>query len=150
MSDSVLGYFHLDLYRLGNYNQNKLDAIRDRDVERVRFYRVAGRGDSKVPTGRSGEVEWISAGPAGGISLFDDIHTAPIGGKHWYKIPAGVKIPSGLGLHAGRAVPRRATHYTLHAALDMPMDNFKILLRTIAQDVKITALFDTSRADGTR
>jgi hypothetical protein len=144
MSDSVLGYFHLDLYRLGNYHENKLDAVRDRDVERVRFYRSPGNSDSKVQTGRAGEVEWIVAGPAGGISLFDDIPTAPISGKHWYKIPAGVKIPTGLALYAGRRVAGKATHYTLHATVQMPMDNFKALLRTIAVDAKITPLFDTT------
>lgn len=57
MTDTVLGYFHLDLYRLGNAHRNKIDVLRDRDVEGIRFFRVAGKSDSPVPTNHSGEVE---------------------------------------------------------------------------------------------
>ncbi len=141
MAQEYYGYFPLDLYRLGNKERNKIDILRNRDIAEIVFYRYRGV-DSKVETGRSGEICWVKGGPNGGISLFDDIKSAPISGKFWYKIPKNVDIPSGLGLCDSRKKLNKATHYTIFPAVDMPLDNFKLLLRQIAEDVKVKAMFD--------
>lgn len=140
MTKEYLGFFPLDLYRLGNAEGNKIDVIRNRDIEEIEFYRCRGI-DSKVPTGQSGEVRWVKGGPGGGISLFDDIATAPITGKYWYKIPKDEKIPAGLGLCDSKKRPGKATHYQIYPAVDMPLDNFKLLLRQIAESVKVNPMF---------
>lgn len=147
MTTEYYGYFPLDLFRLGSSQSNKIDVIRDRDIEEIDFYRCQG-SDSKLPTGNSGEVRWVKGGPNGGISLFDDIETAPITGKFWYRIPIDVEIPGGLGLCDSRKRPNKATHYTIFPAVDMPLDNFKLLLRQIAENVRVTALFN--KADSYR
>ncbi len=143
MPKKYYGYFPLDLFRLGNNKHNKIDMIRNRDIEEIEFYRCRGL-DTKTPTGNSGEVRWVKGGPGGGISLFDDILTAPISGKFWYRIPRDVKIPDGLGLCDSRRKPNKATHYTIFPAVDMPLDNFKLLLRQISENVKIKPLFTIS------
>jgi hypothetical protein len=104
-------YFPLDLYRLGNSGKNKIDVVRDRDIKNIEFYRVQGV-DYPVPTGKLGEVRWVRAGKRGGISLFDDIDTAPIKGKFWYKIPQDIKLPDGLTLCDSKKKPDLAVHYT--------------------------------------
>ena len=140
MAQKFYGYFPLNLYRLGNKGGNKIDILRNRDIAEIVFYRYRG-SDSKVETGRSGETCWVKGGPNGGISLFDNIETAPIQGKFWYKIPHNVDIPSGLGVSDSRRKPNKATHYTIFPAVDMPLDNFKLLLRQIAEDVRVKAMF---------
>ncbi|MCF6259113.1 MAG: hypothetical protein L3J98_02975 [Gammaproteobacteria bacterium] len=147
MANEYFGYFMLDLYRLGNSKHNKIDVVRNRDIEEIEFYRYRGK-DSKIATGRPGEVQWVKGGIGGGISLFDDIDTAPISGRFWYKIPKGIQIPSGLGLCDSRKRPNKATHYTIFPAVDMPLDNFKVLLRGIAENVKVTALFEKQTIEG--
>jgi hypothetical protein len=37
--------------------------------------------------------------------------------------------------------PGQATHYTIFPAVDMPLDNFKLLLRQIAESVKVNPMF---------
>ncbi|MCF6236107.1 MAG: hypothetical protein L3J70_07005 [Gammaproteobacteria bacterium] len=140
MAQKYYGCFPLDLYRLGNKESNKIDILRNRDLAEIIFYRYKGV-DSKVETGKSGEICWVKGGINGGISLFDDIETAPISGKFWYKIPKDVDIPHGLGLSDSRKKPNKATHYTIFPAVDMPLDNFKLLLRQIAENVKVKAMF---------
>lgn len=140
MAKKYYGYFPLNLYRLGKKDDNKLDTVRGRDIEKVVFYRHRGV-DSKVETGRSGEVCWVKGGSNGGISLFDDIETAPIKGKFWYKIPEGVTLPPELGLADSRKAEGKSTHYRIFPVMDMSLDNFKILLRQIAEDVKIQEMF---------
>jgi hypothetical protein len=144
MAKEYYGYFPLALFRLGNSDRNKIDVVRNRDIEEIEFYRCGGV-DSKTPTGRSGEVRWVKGGPGGGISLYDDIDTAPISGKFWYKIPTTVEITDGLGLCDSRRKNNKATHYTIYPAVDMTLDNFKLLLRGIAEDVKIEEMFVRQR-----
>ncbi|MCG6970330.1 MAG: hypothetical protein LJE85_11230 [Gammaproteobacteria bacterium] len=79
----------------------------------------------------------------GGISLFDDVATAPISGKFWYKIPENVKLPDGLGLYDSRKKPGKATHYTIFPAHKMPLDDFIQLLKDLARDPLIVPLFET-------
>ena len=78
---------------------------------------------------------WLHPGPQGGISLFDDIQTAPIEGNHWFKIPKDPpeksKLPPGLALFKGTVKKNKATHYTIYPTVAMPLDNFKSLLRSI-------------------
>lgn len=140
MGKEYFGYFPLDLFRLGNFESNKIDVVRNRDIEAIVFYRCRGV-DSKVATGQSGEVVWVKGGPNGGISLFDDIETAPITGKFWYKIAKTAEIPAGLGLADSKKKLNKATHYQIFPSADMPLDNFKLLLRQIAEDAKVSALF---------
>jgi len=149
MVKKYYGYFGLDLFRLGNGERNKIDIVRNRDIEEIEFYRCCGV-DSKTPTGRIGEVRWVKGGPGGGISLFDDIESAPISGRFWYRIPVGVDIPSGLGLCDSRRKKNRATHYTIFPATPMPLDNFKALLREIAEDVKVKPMFEKKKIDNGR
>ncbi len=149
MVKEYYGYFELDLFRLGNSEHNKIDVVRNRDIEEIEFYRCCGV-DSKTPTGRSGEVRWVKGGPGGGISLFDDIKSAPISGKFWYIIPKNVSIPDGLGLCDSRRKRNKATHYTIFPAIDMPLDSFKILLRQIAEDIKVKAMFEKQKMDDER
>ncbi len=139
MIKKYYGYFPLDLFRLGNSDSNKIDVVRNRDIEEIEFYRYRGV-DSIVPTGNKGEVRWVKGGPGGGISLFDDISTAPISGKFWYRIPIDVEIPGGLGLIDSRKKKNKATHYTIFPAVDMPLDDFKLLLREISEDVRINPM----------
>lgn len=146
MPQEYYGYFPLDLFRLGNKDSNKIDILRNRDIAEIVFYRYRG-ADSKFETGRSGEVCWVKGGPNGGISLFDDIDTAPISGKFWYKIPQNVSIPSGLGLCDSRKKIGKATHFTIFPSTDMPLDNFKLLLRQIAEDVKVKAMFTRTESN---
>jgi len=120
-----------------------LDTVRDRDIQEMEFYRSPGGKDSKVPTGTPGEVRWVKGGTLGGISLFDDIDTAPISGKFWYKIPENVSLPDGLGLYDSRKKPGKATHYTIYPVHDMPLDNFILLLKELAKDPQIVAMFKT-------
>jgi hypothetical protein len=140
MPNEYYGYFPLDLFRLGSSRSNKLDFVRNADVEDLEFYRCRGV-DSKTPTGAPGEVRWLKGGISGGISLFDDIDTAPITGKFWYRIPKHVEIPDGLGLVDSRRKSRRAVHYQIFPAVDMPFDNFVLLLRQIAENVRINPMF---------
>ncbi len=140
MTKQYYGYFPLDLYRLGTKDSNRIDAVRDRDILRSEFYRCQGV-DSKTPTGKPSEIRWVKGGISGGISLFDDIATAPISGKYWYKIPKDVDVPDGLGVCDSHARAGQATHYTIFPSVDMPLDNFKLLLRQIAENVKISAMF---------
>jgi hypothetical protein len=140
MPKEYYGYFPLDLFRLGSSQSNKIDVVRNSDIAELEFYRRKG-ADSKTPTGDPGEVRWLKGGPAGGISLFDDIDTAPITGKFWYKIPRNVDIPDGLGLIDSRKKAGRAVHYQIFPAVDMPYDNFILLLRQIAEDVRIDPAF---------
>ncbi len=140
MPNEYYGFFPLDLFRLGSSQSNKIDVVRNSDIAELEFYRCKGV-DSKAPSGAPGEVRWLKGGPAGGISLFDDIDTAPITGKFWYKISRNVDIPDGLGLIDSRRRPGRATHYQIFPAVDMPYDNFILLLRQIAEDVRVDPMF---------
>lgn len=128
------------MYRLGNAEGNKIDVIRNRAIEEIEFYRCRGVV-SKVPTGQPGEVHWVKGGPGGGISLFDDIETAPIIGKYWYRIPKNEKIPTGLGICDSKKRTGKATHYQIYPTVDMPLDNFKLLLRQIAESVNVNPMF---------
>jgi hypothetical protein len=143
MPKSYFGFFPLDLYRLGSSDHHKLDVVRDRDVSRVEFYRYKGV-DYPASTGKPGEVRWLRAGPQGGISLFDDIATAPITGKFWYKIPIGTKLPPGLAIADSVFRPDKATHYNIYPVSEMPLDNFKLLLRQVAELAEIKPMFSRS------
>ncbi|KPJ92107.1 MAG: hypothetical protein AMJ53_10030 [Gammaproteobacteria bacterium SG8_11] len=147
MPNTFFARFPIDLYRLGNKSSNKLDVIRDRDIQEMEFYRSPGCKDSKVPTGTPGEVRWVKGGPLGGISLFDDVATAPISGRFWYKIPENVTLPDGLGLYDSRKKPGKATHYTIFPTHDMPLDDFIVLLKELARNPLIVALFETEKTN---
>jgi hypothetical protein len=118
-------YFPLDLYRLGGIKNNerwdKMDHVRPRDIRKIVF-ELNGK-------------TLLNPGPEGGISLFDDIDTAPIQGNHWFKIPKDLpgksKMPPGIALYKGTTKKGKATHYTLYPTIEMPLDNFKLLLRSI-------------------
>ena len=101
-------YFPLDLYRLGGIKDNepwdKMDHVRHSDIRKIEFTRNV--------------VTWLHPGPQGGISLFDDIKTAPIKGNHWFKIPKDSpdqsKLPPGLALFKGteKKVKQHTIQYT--------------------------------------
>jgi hypothetical protein len=118
-------YFPLDLYRLGGVKDDepwdKMDHVRHRDIRNIEFIRNG--------------LTWLHPGPQGGISLFDDVKTAPIKGNHWFKIPKDApdqsKLPPGLALYKGTEKKGKATHYTIYPTVEMPLDNFKLLLRSI-------------------
>ena len=118
-------YFPLDLFRLGGVQNekpiSKMDHVRPRDIRNIEFTRNG--------------ATWLHAGPQGGISLFDDIKTAPIKGNNWFKIPKdspeNSKLPPGLALYKGTEKKGIATHYTIYPTVEMPLDNFKLLLRSI-------------------
>jgi len=128
----------LNLFRLGKKNDTTMDKIRDRDVKISQFWRTPNFPDSEVETGRAGEVHWIRGGKDGGISLFDDIETAPISGKFWWCIDEGKKIPSAIAIWGdelrkeGAPKPKKAVHYTVYPIVEMPMDTFKLYLRAFA------------------
>lgn len=143
---SFIGYVPLDLFRLGRKNDSTMTRIRDRDVKVSQFWRTPGYPDSDVETGRSGEVHWIRGGKQGGISLFDDIESAPISGKFWWKIHKGMKIPPAIAIWGakprkeGDPKPKKAVHYTVYPLTDMPMDTFKLHLKSFA--IPMTEVFE--------
>ena len=88
----------------------------------------------------------IRGGRQGGISLFDDVETAPISGNYWWGIKAGKKIPPALAIwgseprEKGIPQPNKAVHYTVYPLFEMKMDTFKLHLKDFA--VPMTKMFE--------
>lgn len=80
-------------------------------------------------------VDWVSVKDRPrGISTFDRPNVFARGRWGYYKIPAGTDIPSGLAIvEDGFNIALGARHYTIAPAFDMPLNQFKNLLNTLAQ-----------------
>ena len=68
-----------------------------------------------------------------GISTFDK--TNIFKGQHWeyYRIEKGTELPTGLAIVKDSFNPRfGAFHYTIAPARDMPLEQFKSLLRVLS------------------
>jgi hypothetical protein len=71
-----------------------------------------------------------------GLSTFDKPGIPA--GKDWeyYRIPKGTNLPHGLVLVKDEYnVKFGATHYTIAPAFDMPLSDFKMLLKQLAQQL---------------
>ena len=79
--------------------------------------------------------DWVSVKDRPrGISTFDKPNVFTRGRWDYYKIPAGTEIPNGLAIiEDGYNVALGAKHYTIAPAFDMPLNQFKHLLNTLAQ-----------------
>jgi hypothetical protein len=89
--------------------------------------------DIKIETGPDGQ-DWVRIRyyPRG-ISTFDK--RAVFKGNQWeyYRIEAGTVLPEGLAIvRDGYNRVYEATHYTIAPAWDMPLNQFKALLRAFA------------------
>jgi len=72
-----------------------------------------------------------------GISTFDKPGVPR--GKDWvhYKIPAGTRLPKGLAIvQDSYNETFAATHYTIAPAYDMPVGEFRMLLKNFAAEVE--------------
>lgn len=72
-----------------------------------------------------------------GISTFDKPGVPK--GKDWihYKIPAGTLLPTGLAIvQDSYNESFAATHYTIAPAQDMPIANFRLLLKSFAAEIE--------------
>ncbi len=101
------------LYRKGNANSPRMDNVRpNKDLA---IYE------------RNGEIwvmETLAEGKnAGGISTF----SIPGQGKNWWKIDAGIEIPSDLEL-----INDRGNHWLWKPKQTMPLATYKIALQTIS------------------
>lgn len=75
-----------------------------------------------------------------GISTFDKPGIPS--GKDWvhYKISAGTRLPSGLAIvQDSYNESFGATHYTIAPAHDMPIANFRYLLKSFAAEIERVA-----------
>ena len=112
------------LFRSGSKSDNKMDHVRTQAMVDAG---ICAKPDVGTYEKNGAEhVEKLS----GGISLFNSISRAR---RWWYRIPSRSAIPVGLVLVANfegeEAVP--GTHYQLEPLVDMPMRDFKRLLKEV-------------------
>lgn len=91
-----------------------------------------GQADVKIEL-KNG-VKWVSVKQQPrGISTFDRAGLPE--GKDWeyYRIPKGTELPIGLAIVKDQFNTKfQSTHYTIAPEYDMPLEQFKTLLRRFA------------------
>ena len=71
-----------------------------------------------------------------GISTFDKPDIFSRGRWEYYRIPAGMQLPTGLAVvEDGKNFALGATHYTIAPVHDMPLRLFKSLLNALAGQI---------------
>jgi hypothetical protein len=76
-----------------------------------------------------------------GLSTFDKSGVPPGRGWEYYLIPAGTELPAGLAITRDEFNNfYGATHYTIAPAFDMPLSQFKVLLRLLATAIAREAI----------
>jgi len=83
---------------------------------------------------KRGTVSWVTVKDRPrGISTFDAPGVPNGKDWHYYLIPSGTALPPGLAIVRDEKNSRfGATHYTIAPAYDMPLEQFKNLLNTLA------------------
>ena len=123
----VVNFTGVDLFRSGNATEQNLD--------KVRIPPRNGSVDIEIYEQQiNGEIITYVDSTSGGISTFD----APLPSQNkkarWWKIPSGTIIPDGLVITKDHTIkPLDITHYTIQPFNDMPLTEYKRLLRILAQ-----------------
>jgi hypothetical protein len=123
----IANFTSIALYRSGNATGPRLNQVRIPPKEGtidIEIYEKEVNGEKMIYVDST----------SGGISTFD----APLPSQNkkvrWWKIPAGTIIPHGLIITKDHSIESiNITHYTIRPLNDMPLTEYKKLLRILAQ-----------------
>jgi len=87
----------------------------------------------------NGEIMTYVDSTSGGLSTFDAPLPSQHKNAHWWKIPSSTIIPDGLVITKDHTIKQLdITHYTIQPSNDMPLTEYKRLLRILAKSAQPT------------